>query len=225
MPIGVLAVGAVVSVAAFAAANRSPLPRPAGAWGVPIDIAVIVLLVLGVTGLGVVPTGTSFDAIIDSQLIQFHQDFFLGPANQVVTATRCSSTRSRSTASASIYSIAGWFELVPIGNGTLGLLDGVLSARIVLPAPTLTLRLGRSACALACVGHWRSRCVALVYGLDYPGRGAAAARSDSLRLPRWWSSSPRRSRRGWTGRVPARLHSSTSGSASIWALEAFAYTL
>ena len=39
------------------------------------------------------------------------------------TATRCSSTRRRSTASASIYLLAAWFQLAPIGYGTLGLLD------------------------------------------------------------------------------------------------------
>ena len=54
LPLGVLAGGAVLAVAAFAAANRAELPRPSGAWGPAADIAVIGLVVLGVTGVQVI---------------------------------------------------------------------------------------------------------------------------------------------------------------------------
>src|SRR5262245_12515469 len=48
LPIGVLVVGAMVAVAAFAATDRAGLPRPSRPWGPAIDIAVIGLLVLAV---------------------------------------------------------------------------------------------------------------------------------------------------------------------------------
>ena len=180
LPIGVLAGGAVVAVGAFAAANRAELPRPARTWGRATDIVVIGLVVLGVTGVQVISPEDP-GLVFERQIIQFHQDFFLGPANQVIARRRDARRhvlpvrrRRRSTRS----SVCSSF--VPVGNGTLGLFDGLLSALVFAaayggPAPRRRLTAGWR------VRRWPSRSSSLVYGLLYPVGGAAAARGDPLR--------------------------------------------
>ena len=179
LPLGVLAGGAVLAVAAFAAANRAELPRPSGAWGPAADIAVIGLVVLGVTGVQVIsPEDPSL--VYERQIIQFHQDFFLGPANEVLHGGAMLVDAFSQYGVGAIYAIAAWFELVGVGNGTLGLFDGLLSA-LVFAAAYGVLRLAGVSRWLAAVAL-AVAVIALIYGLLYPW-GVAAARGDSVRRP------------------------------------------
>jgi hypothetical protein len=222
LPIGVLAVGAVVAVAAFATANRAPLPRPSRTWGRAIDIAVIALVVLAVTGLEVISTSTSLEEAVERQFIQFHQDFFLGPANQVVHGDAMLVDTFSQYGVGAIYAIAGWFELVPIGNGTLGLLDGVLSA--------LVFASGYAVLRLAGVSRWLATAAlgvavfALVYGLDFPVGGLLQHGAIRFGAPMGVLLGAMLEVRR-PGTVPRLLQLVVLGIASIWALEAFAYTL
>ena len=218
-----LAVGAVVAVAAFAAANRAELPRPAGAWGPATDIAVIGLVVLGVTGVQVISPEDP-GLVFERQIIQFHQDFFLGPANQVVHGGAMLVDTFSQYGVGAIYAIAGWFELVPVGNGTLGLFDGLLSGLVFAaayggPAPRRRLAAGWRR------RRWPSRSFALVYGLLYPVGALlqhGAIRFGAADRRRW---SARRSTPADPARCPRLLQLAALGISSIWALEAFAYTL
>ena len=220
-----LASGAVVAVAAFVAANRFPLPRPARTWAAGVDIAVVALLVLMVTGLEVISPekfSTSFNAVLEGRIIQFHQDFFLGPANQVVHGDAMLVDTFSQYGVGAIYAIAGWFELVPIGNGTLGLLDGLLAA-LVFASAYAVLRLAGlpgwlAASALAVAVF------ALVYGLAYPvgallQHGAIRFGAPIVVLV----GATLEARR--PGTAPRVLQLVALGISSIWALEAFAYTL
>ena len=221
LPIGVLAVGAVVAVAAFAAANRAGLPRPSGAWGPATDIAVIGLVVLGVTGVQVISPEDPALAL-DTDIIQFHQNFFLGPANQVVHGDAMLVDTFSQYGVGAIYAIAGWFELVPIGNGTLGLLDGLLSA-LVFASAYAVLRLAGPSRWLA-TAALAVAVSALVYGLLYPVGGLLQHGAIRFGAPIVvLVGATLEARRPGTG--PRLLQLAALGISSIWALEAFAYTL
>ena len=221
LPVGVLALGAAVAVAAFLVANRAGLPRPAGAWGTAIDVAVVGLVVIGVTGVQVISPEDPALAL-DTDIIQFHQNFFLGPANQVVHGDAMLVDTFSQYGVGAIYAIAGWFELVPIGNGTLGLLDGLLSALVFASAYAVLRLAGMSRwLATAAVGV---AVLALVYGLNYPV--GALLQHGGLRfgVPMgvllFAALEARR-----PGAVPRLMQLVVLGTSSIWALDVFAYTL
>ncbi len=221
LPIGVLAVGAAIAVAAFLAANRAGLPRPSGTWAPAADIAVIVLVVLGVTGVQVISPEDPA-AALDTDIIQFHQNFFLGPANQVAHGDLMLVDTFSQYGVGAIYAIAGWFELVPIGNGTLGLLDGLLSG-LVFASAYAVLR-------LAGLSRWLATAAlavavsALVYGLAYPVGGLLQHGAIRFGAPIVvLLGATLEARRPGTG--PRLLQLAALGVSSIWALEAFVYTL
>ena len=70
----------------------------------------------------------SADERIVNAMLQFHADFLLGPANQMLGGGTMLVDTSSQYGVGSIYFLAGWFELVPIGHGTLRLFDGVFTA-------------------------------------------------------------------------------------------------
>jgi len=201
--------------------------RMSGPVGFAVDLLAIALLLLAVPNLVIFRpevTAGNFDVAFETQVIQFHQDFFLGPANEVLHGGPMLVDTVSQYGVGSIDAIAAWFQLAPIGNGTLGLLDGILTA-LMFVAGYLILRVSGSPRALS-IASLVIGVVVLVYGLDYPvgallQHGAirfglpicailaavVAARSDRLR-------------RG------AQLAGLLAvGLASIWALEAFASTL
>ena len=163
-------------------------------------------------------------AALETGIVQFHHDFLLGPANEVLHGHPMLAPTASQYGVTSIYLLAAWFQLAPIGYGTLGLLTGALTA----------LWFGAG------------------YG-DPPPRGdrAAAERrprsaSRSSRSPttspipsarcrsrarcgsgcRWRSSSARWSpRAGRSGPVRGmRAALVVLGLSAVWSLESFAYT-
>ena len=61
-------------------------------------------------------------------IMQFHQDFLIGPANQVLGGSPMLVESASQYGVGSILFLVAWFKLVPIGYGTFALLDGVLTA-------------------------------------------------------------------------------------------------
>ena len=60
---------------------------------------------------------------------RFHQDFLLGPTNQLLGGGALMVNVPVSQYGVGyIYLLAGWFHLVPIGYGTYGFLDGLVTA-------------------------------------------------------------------------------------------------
>lgn len=159
-----------------------------------------------------------------SSVTQFHQDFFLGPANQVLGGGAMLVDTVSQYGVGSIYAIAAWFQLVPVGNYTLGLFDGVLTA-LVFVGGYLVLRMAGASRPIAATALGVA-VVSLIYGLLYPI--GALLQHGGLRfgLPmalivaavaasRW----PERERLARAAQLAVVAIS------SIWALEAFGYVL
>ncbi|MGH9289457.1 MAG: hypothetical protein ACRD0V_14410, partial [Acidimicrobiales bacterium] len=219
----VLLLGAALVAAVLLLRERVRLPALSGWLGAVVDLGLVALLLLGVPNLVIFTTGDPATAF-DTAIIQFHQNFFLGPANQILHGDAMLVDVLSQYGVGSIYFLAGAFMVIPMGNGTLGLVEGVLSA-LVFVGTFATLRIAGVSRLLAgsamAVGV-----IVVVYGLQYPLGGLLQHGAFRFGLPvgvlvgavaeSCW---PRIA-------TPARaLQLLTVAVASIWALETFAYTM
>lgn len=217
-----------VVIAAFVVAGRRwaglRLPRRAG---VAVDVLIVALLLLAVPDLvGISPDRpdlTLTDRIVNS-VVRFHADFLLGPTNQLLGGGTMLVDTSSQYGVGSIYSLAAWFLLQPIGYGTLSLYDGVVTALFFASGYAVVRLAGVSrplaAFALA-VGV-----ILLVFNREYPvgtllQEGPLrfglpmlliVAAVGAVRCPR-------------AARPLAVLALAVIGVSSVWAFEALAYTL
>ena len=213
--------GAILAGAVVHAYGRWSPPELAGtAAGRAIDAGVVLLVLVAVPNLVVFDLGDAFQ----TRIIDFHQGFFLGPASQVLGGAGIPIDALSQYGVGSIYFLTAWFELVPIGYGTLGFIEGVLSA-LVFASAYLTMRLA-GASRLIAAGATATAIVALVYGLEYPLGGLLQHGALRFGLPMvpllaatYELARPRHARAAQAMQLVA------VGVASIWALEAFAYTL
>ena len=222
----VLALGAAAALAVLAAYSRrggAVLPRVPRRWGLAIDAAIVVLLLLAIPDLVIFGPGPSLGGFTNS-VIQFHHDLWLGPANQVLAGRALLVDSAAQYGVGPIYLLAGWFQLAPIGYGTLGFADGVLFA-LLFAAGYSVLRVAGTSRLLA-AGALAIAVVVLVYNLPFavgsiPQHGPLrfglpmAVILAAVAEARW----PRRSR------AARATQFAVVGLASIWSLEAFAYTL
>jgi hypothetical protein len=218
-----LLLGGVLIVAFLAARERIRVPA-AGRAGPAADAAVVALLLLAVPNVVVFATGGDDADAIQTLIIQYHQNFFLGPANQVLAGDAMLVDTLSQYGVGSIYFLAGIFSFVPIGNGTLGLIEGVLSALMFAAAWTV-MRIAGVSRPLA-AATMAVAVVALVYGLQYPLGGLLQHGAIRFGLPLGVVVGAVAEARWPSAATPARLlQLLTVAVASIWALEAFAYTL
>ncbi len=225
-PVGLL-LGAAIAAAVFFGLDRVRPPTLGRPWRIAIDVVLLVLLVLAVPDLLV---ATPEDApgnlavSLETAIIQFHQNFLLGPANDVLAGRAVLVDTASQYGVGSIYLLAGWFELAPIGYGTLGLLSGILSA-LVFAAGYCVLRMAGASRLLA-AGAMVVAVVALIFNPTYPIDSIPQDSSLRFGLPiaviftlvaaqRW----PRHEAAAWAGAL------AVAGLASIWSFEAFVYTL
>lgn len=217
------AIGIVITVLVLAFENRSTIPRVPRPWGYLIDGVVASLLFLAVPNL-VIFSPEDASSSFETTIIHFHQDFFLGPANQVLGGGAMLVDTLSQYGVGSIYFLTAWFQLAPIGNGTLGLLEGILSALVFVTA-YFVLRIAGvtrllASCALA-VGV-----IALVYALIYPIGGLLQHGSLRFGLPMALLFAAVAEARWLVYARAARLFQlAVVGISAIWALEGFAYTL
>jgi hypothetical protein len=220
-----LVVCAAVGLGAFLLYDRIRVPRLGGWRGAGIDVVVLVILILAIPDLVVFhPSPGPPNIYGEPGVIQFQQDWLLGPANQLLAggALLVGDPVSQYGVG-SIYFMAGWFHLVPIGYGTFGFLDGILTALFyaaaygVLRIAGLTRVLAAAALTLGVL--------ALIYNLHYavgalPEQGPLRFGLPMLLIlaltaaERW----PERAR------LARSLALAVLGVSSIWALEGFAYT-
>jgi hypothetical protein len=220
-----LAVGVLAAAGALLAYGRIRVPRPGPGLGIALDLVAVAVLLLAVPDVVIYKTGSGIPSIyFPPGVIQFQQDWLLGPANQLLGGgALLVNVPSSQYGVGLIYFLAGWFHLVPIGYGMLGLLDGILTA-VFYATGYCVLRIAGTGRLLAC-GALAFAVVVFLYDLPYsvgalPEQGplrfglpmvvilAAAAGS---RFPRWIR--------------PARVIALLAvGISSVWALEAFAYT-
>lgn len=200
----------------------SPLPA---VWRRVIDVAVLVLILLAVPDMIILPVeriGTEAGASFITYIIQFHQDLWLGAASQVQGGSGLLVDTVSQYGIFPIYLLAGLFEFIPIGNGTIGFIDGFLQG-VVFALGFGILRMAGVRLSLA-FGAMVVAVIALVYAGTYPIGGLLQHGALRFGLPvlviaptvagfRW----PRISR-------PASLLALfIVGLSSIWALEAFLY--
>jgi hypothetical protein len=221
-----LVLGAGVLLWSFAVAPRRVVPRLRRPWAGIADAGVLAALLLAVPNLTIIRpedrAATPLARIVDS-VVQFHQDLFLGPANQVLAGKAMLVDTVCQYGVGSVYLLAGWFKLAPIGYGTYGLLDGILTA-LLFAAGYCVLRLAGCSRVLAgaalAVGV-----IALVYNRLYPvGQlpqegplrfglplALVLAATAGARFPRY-------------GQAAGAAALVVLAVSSIWALEGFGYT-
>ena len=163
-----VALGLVLMTAAFLVWRRFRLPQPGRLGGPIIDGCFIAVLFLAVPNLLIFdPTDPS--AALQTSVIHFHQDFLLGPANQVLGGGAMLVDTLSQYGVASIYFLAGVFAFIPIGDGTLGLIEGVLSA-LMFCGGYVVVRVAGVSRLLAGLA-FTVAVVVLIYGLEYPVGG------------------------------------------------------
>ena len=207
-------------------ADRLRLPRLGGRSAVGVDLAIAGLLVLAISNLVIItPEAQGLDsgARYLHGVEQFHADFLLGPANQVLGGSPMLVDTASQYGVGSIIFLAGWFNLVPIGYGTLGFLDGILTGAAFAAGYWILRASGVS--RLLAGGALAVGVLALVWNRTYPlgtllqegplrfGLPVAVILA-SVVAARW----PRFSR---GARFAALV---VVGISAIWALEAFALT-
>lgn len=203
-------------------AGGLPLPRAAR---IGVDLLVVALVALAVPDTMIVyPEAAASKglAAFDTDVIQFHQNLFLGAAAQVLEGQAMLAGTVSQYGVASIYLIAGFFKLVPAGHGTLGLLDGTLTG-LSFAAGYVTLRfagVGRGVSALTLL----VAVICLAWGARYPEgallqHGAIRFALPLVLIP--LAVAGQRWPRHGTWLKGASL--AVLGLSSIWALEAFLY--
>jgi hypothetical protein len=226
-----LALGALLAIAVLALQKRrvAGTPWPSrGRWRHLIDVAALAVVLLAIPDLVIFdsPAGTSaFGWAVHIGVLQLHQNFVLGPANVVLHGGAMLVDTASQYGVGSIYFLAGWFQIAPIGYGTLGLLDGALFA-LVFAAGYCVLRMARVSRTLAGAALVLA-IVVLIYNLQY-SVGSLPAQHGPLRfglpmlLVATMVAAARWPARRSLGAVAPLL---VVALASIWAFEACAYTL
>lgn len=222
-----LLIGAACVIGGVIAHERGRWPSWGRRWRLGIDILAVGLVLLVVPDLLIVQpelAAVTPQVAIDTAIIQFHQDFLLGPANELLAG----GVLLRDTASqygvTLIYMLAGWFTMAPIGYGTLGFFSGALNALVFAVAYGILRLAGVS--RVVASGTLGVAVITLVFNTDYPIN--AIPQNSALRFvmpfslllpmvaasrwPRLWPSV-------WGGVV------TIVGLSSIWSLEACVYSL
>jgi hypothetical protein len=224
IPIAAGALAAALVLALFLSGAR--LPQPGPRWGLAVDGAAVVLLLLAIPDLVIVTPeepGAGFGERFSNLVVQYHQDFLLGPANQVLGGFAMLVETSSQYGVGSIYLIAAWSQLLPIGYGTFGLLDGVLTA-LYFTAGFLVLRLA-GVTRLLSVAALAIGVVGLVYSREYPVGAIVQEGPIRLGLPLALVLAVVAATRWPQRRTLARGAAlAIVGLSSIWAMEMFVLT-
>jgi hypothetical protein len=223
LSVPVLLIGGASAIVAGVRHRRVGRRRLMGWRGRAIDLGVVALLVLAIPNVFVVAAGDPSTAL-ETSIVQFHQNFYLGPANQVLAGDSMLVEVISQYGVGSIYFLAAAFHVVPIGNGTLGLVEGGLSV-LMFVGTFLVLRMA-GASRLVASTTMGVAVVALVYGLLNPLGALLQHGAFRFGMPvgvllgavaeaRW----PHAAR-------PARAFQLlVVAVAATWALEGFAYSL
>jgi hypothetical protein len=221
-----LVLAVVVATGVLFAQGRMAVPRLGRLAGGAVDTAVAVILLFAVVNVVVFEASSALPNIyFPPGVIQFQQDWILGPTNQLLGGGALLVNEPVSQYGVGlVYFLAGWFHLAPIGYGTFGLIDGLLSA-LVYVGGYFVLRLAGASRVLAAAALAFAVAV-FIFNLRYPVGALPEQGPLRFGLPivailallagaRW-------PRRDAAARGVALV---AVGIGSVWALEAFAYTL
>jgi hypothetical protein len=219
----VVAAGAAAAIVIVALRARFRPPATPRRLGWCLDASVVVLLLLAVPNVVIFVFGGGPQEQLDRNIIQFHQNFFLGPANQVLAGDALLVDVLSQYGVGSIYFLSGAFHVVRIGNGTLGLVEGLLSALMYI-GTYATLRLA-GVTRLVAAGAMAVGVIVLVYGLRYPLGGLLQHGAIRYGLPVGVIvGAVLEARRTRATALAHGLVLVTVAVASVWALESFVYT-
>ena len=218
-----LLIGAIGVAGVLFVHERARLPTVPTWLGHTIDVVLVVLILLAVPNLFPLASGVPGTSL-DLSLIQFHQNFYLGPANQILAGDAMLVDVLSQYGVGSIYFLAGAFAVIPISNGTLGLVEGLLSA-LMFVGTFVTLRFA-GVSRLVAATTMAVAVTVLVYGLEYPLGALLQHGAIRFGLPIGVVVGAVAEARWPRAATPARLlQLVTVAVAAVWALEAFAYTL
>lgn len=188
--------------------------RLAGRRGVAVDVLVVIAVLLTVPQL---------DVFGNPGITTFHQNLWLGPASRVLSGHALLVDNASQYGIGSVYLLAGWFKLAPIGYGTLSFLDGVLFGLFFATGYGL-LRLAGVARKLA-VAAIALAVLVLTYNLLFPVGTIPQHGPIRFGLPlvlvaaATWEARARVIRLAWGGQLAVIALS------SVWMFEAFGYTV
>lgn len=211
----------LVGLVLLAGVDRLAKHRSGGSYGGPwLDLAFIVVVFLAIPNLAIFDSANPF---LD-QILQFHQNFFIGPAERVLGGDPVLAGTVSQYGVGSIFLVAGWFHLAPVNNYTLGLLEGLLSAAMFASAyGALRLAGVRRSVAVTVIVVGLMACV---FALQYPLGGLLQHGAIRFGLPAGVVfGAVVAERSAGRRRAGLAIQLATLAIASIWALEAFAYTL
>ena len=120
---------------------------PMGRWGPWADALAAALLFLVAIDLVIITPedpATSLLERVTYGVDQFHADFLLAPANQVLGGDALLIDIASQYGVGSIYFLAGWFSVAPIGYGTMALLDSLLTGLYLIAGYALLRICGAS---------------------------------------------------------------------------------
>ncbi len=219
-----LAIGTLVAVAVLFGSERVRWPRPRRAYRM-VDVALVVILIIAIPDVIVFKTTSALPSVFfDPGVVQFQHDWILGSANQLLGGGALLVNVPVSQYGVGlIYFLYGWFHLVPIGYGTFGFLDGLLTALFYVAAYAV-LRLAGvhrllagSALVLAVL--------AFVYNFSFfvgqlPEEGPLRFGLPMIVV----AGSVAAARRPDRATIARLLSLTALGVSAIWSVEAFAYT-
>lgn len=222
----VLGLGALAALAIVAAWGRVSIPAAGRLTGGAVDVVVVILLLAAVTNVVIYHASSTVpNGILPPGVIEFQQDWMLGPANQLLRGGGALLVGDPSSqyGVGLVYFLGAWFHLAPISYATLGLLDGLLTSLVYIGG-YLTLRLA-GVNRLLSAGALALGVAAFIYHLRYPVGSLPEQGPLRFGLPMGVvmaiTAAAARPRLATAGRVLAVV---VVGISSIWAVEAFAYT-
>jgi hypothetical protein len=220
-----LALGALLGIALLITWPRLRVPALGLRQGRTVDVALVLLLAVAIPNLVVFQaTGKLPNVFVPPGVIQNQQDYLLGSTNQLLGGGALLVNVPVSQYGVGlIYFLDGWFHLAPIGYGTLGFLDSVLTALFYITAYGV-LRIAGTGRLLAGVGL-AVAVVGLIYSLHYAVGALPETGPLRFGLPMLLVAAKAAEARWPHQRAIAAIALLVLGVSAIWALEAFAYTV
>jgi hypothetical protein len=167
--------------------------------------------------------GGDLRAAIETGIFQFHQNLLLGPANEVLHGHPMLAGTASQYGVTSIYALAAWFQVAPIGYGTFGLLTGAMTA-LWYGAGYGILRLAGTSRLVSSIALALA-VVALVFNLTFAVGGLPQSGPLRFGMPIAVVLAAVAEERFPRHATAARLTAlGFLGLSAVWALEAFAYT-
>ena len=216
----VAVVASALVVWAYVRLRPRKLARP---WGIAFDLLVVLVVALAVPNMLIYESGSGDFAIsFRNYVTEYHQALFIGAASQVLNGSAQLVDTVSQYGVGSIYLVAAFFKIAPIGFLTLGFFEGLLSATVFAAAYGV-LRMAGVSRPLA-AGAMAVAVVTLVWGTEYPNGALLQHGAIRFGLPMPLIAAAVASAR-WPRSRPfmAAIALLVIGISSVWALEAFLY--